>query len=202
METACKPISPREECHFQGVAKPSAGRALRGWAGAAAAGGRARRGRGCCAPAGREERAPGHRLMPGTAAATGHAACARQKTYSRSSPHLFPPAPPGGALWLLGTTPIAASSRPALWEPLAKPSLTDGAPVPSPWAGQSPRHRPRSSAVPAPLPGPARAPRGCSRPPAARQGGSSQCQACVFVVWFRTSRVISSYNLMDAAWHP
>lgn len=62
-----------------------------------------RRGTGT-GPAGSGERVPGHPLIPKTGAATRDAACVWQKTYSRSSPHLFSPAPPGGVCWLLGTT--------------------------------------------------------------------------------------------------
>lgn len=43
------------------------------------------------------------------------------------------------------------------------------------------------------------APPAGSRGPSPRPSlGSPECQACIFVVGFRTSRVISSYNLMDS----
>lgn len=194
VEIPCTLLSPREQSHCQAGA---AGVSEAGGAGcelrSAAGPGRA------AAPQDLGKQVPD--FLPRTAVTTGDMSLAEDifqspSPQSLSSGRCLPAARDSRP------SPPHAARLPAFRLPLpAKPPLTDQAPLPGAprreqgraAAGPSPRATAGSGAgtpggrAPAARP-PRRlsrdppAPPGCSRPPAAQQGVSSQCQACVFVV--------------------
>lgn len=159
-------------------------------------------------PQERGNRVPERPLLPRTGVTTGDAdVFLPEGIFQNPSPRLPSPSFLSSGRFLVAARDNrpphpARLPAPRLSLP-AKPSLNDRAPLPCPHTvsrarqardrALAPDHRgqrsgiarrpgPGGAVAPAPLPGPASAPPGCSRPPAARKGGSPQCQACVFVV--------------------